>query len=316
MLVWRYIGGQTSDYGNNGLIYAGGLFNKTYPELNPSGGDDGDPFPGVAGIKVLSPWSDSRDPYGFDGGINHNNIYVPDTKPSSNVGMEVLGQNPTAGYITVKLYAANPENASPSKPKNLVLTVVGPTGQGHPRLTWSANAEPDMASYKIYRAWGIGGTYYLLATVSVPTTTYDDNSIHVGNYDTAYYKITAVDNQSLESIFSDAVWFRSNVQHKIFAGPAEVPSDFAMGQNYPNPFNPSTRLQYQLAEDSHVALRLYDILGREIRTLVDEQEQAGYYELAIDGSQLASGVYFARLVATDGLGQVKLAAVNKLILMK
>jgi M6 family metalloprotease-like protein len=103
-------------------------------------------------------------------------------------------------------------------------------------------------------------------------------------------------------------------------GPAQlatgVPSETRLLQNYPNPFNPTTRIQYQLAEDSHVALRLYDILGREVRTLMEGEQQAGYYEVTLDGTQLASGIYLARMVVTDQLGKTKFTGLTKLILMK
>ncbi len=68
--------------------------------------------------------------------------------------------------------------------------------------------------------------------------------------------------------------------------------------------------------DSWVAIKLYDALTREVRAIVDEQEQPGYYEITVDGSQVASGVYFARLVTTDQFGRIQISAVNKLVLMK
>ncbi len=88
------------------------------------------------------------------------------------------------------------------------------------------------------------------------------------------------------------------------------PSSFELFQNYPNPFNPSTTISYQLAEDSFVSLKVYDILGKEIKTLVNESKSAGKYTFNFDASDLASGVYFYRLQA-DNYYNVK-----KLLLMK
>ena len=68
-------------------------------------------------------------------------------------------------------------------------------------------------------------------------------------------------------------------------------------QNYPNPFNPTTVISYQLSEKSNVYLRVYDMLGREIKTLVDGVQQAGMHTITFDGSRLSSGVYFYRLTA-------------------
>jgi hypothetical protein len=67
--------------------------------------------------------------------------------------------------------------------------------------------------------------------------------------------------------------------------------------NYPNPFNPTTAISYELSADSHVTLKVYDVLGREVETLVNQNQKVGKYDVTFDGSRLASGVYFYRLVA-------------------
>jgi hypothetical protein len=77
----------------------------------------------------------------------------------------------------------------------------------------------------------------------------------------------------------------------------QVPSTYDVSQNFPNPFNPTTVIKYQLPQNGHVSLRVYDVLGREVATLVDETKEAGYYEISFDASQLASGMYFYRLQA-------------------
>jgi hypothetical protein len=76
-----------------------------------------------------------------------------------------------------------------------------------------------------------------------------------------------------------------------------VPSEYSLSQCYPNPFNPSTKIGYQLPVASHVTLRVYDMLGREVKTLVDEVKPAGQYGVKLDARDLPSGVYFYRLEA-------------------
>jgi len=85
-----------------------------------------------------------------------------------------------------------------------------------------------------------------------------------------------------------------------------LPSEFSLQPNYPNPFNPSTIISYQLPVNSHVVLKVYDVLGREVRTLVDEVQKVGRYEIKFDGNDLASGVYFCRMVAGNYLSTRKL----------
>jgi len=74
-----------------------------------------------------------------------------------------------------------------------------------------------------------------------------------------------------------------------------TPNEFSLSQNYPNPFNPSTSIRYRVSSISNVSLKVYDVLGKEVATLVYEEKPAGNYEVQFDGSNLSSGVYFYQL---------------------
>ncbi len=76
-----------------------------------------------------------------------------------------------------------------------------------------------------------------------------------------------------------------------------LPTTFELKQNYPNPFNPSTAISYRLSAFSKVTLKIYDILGRDVATLVNEEKSAGSYTVDFDASKLVSGIYFYRLQA-------------------
>ena len=89
-----------------------------------------------------------------------------------------------------------------------------------------------------------------------------------------------------------------------------LPGSFELKQNYPNPFNPTTRIGFQIVAPGFVTLKVYDILGREVRTLVNEELKAGSYEKTFDASGLASGVYYYRIQAGD------FAETKKLLLLR
>jgi hypothetical protein len=89
-----------------------------------------------------------------------------------------------------------------------------------------------------------------------------------------------------------------------------TPKEFALEQNYPNPFNPTTAFSYQLSANSFTTLKIYDAIGREVATLVNEAKEAGTYSAQFDGAKLSSGIYFAKLTS-DRKTQMK-----KLLLLK
>lgn len=97
--------------------------------------------------------------------------------------------------------------------------------------------------------------------------------------------------------FNTGVWRRplSEMVTSVEQGSDQLPGNFVLRQNYPNPFNPSTTIGYQLPSNSFVVLRVYDILGREVRILVNEHQIAGEHLVTFDASGLPSGVYFYRL---------------------
>ena len=134
------------------------------------------------------------------------------------------------------------------------------------------------------------------------TLTFDvARSVPVNTQDTLQFTITDK---------TGSVWMKSVIVR--YTGPTV----FALDQNFPNPFNPSTTIQYQLPVESRVSLKLYDMLGREVATLVNEERPSGYHEVRWIASNAASGVYFYRLEAQPLNGGNRFQSVKKLMVLK
>ena len=96
---------------------------------------------------------------------------------------------------------------------------------------------------------------------------------------------------SITSKFSDAEILPKAIRKEVGLGENFNVTEYDLFQNYPNPFNPSTTIRYQIPEDGMVRLKVYDILGREVKTLVNNFKTKGRYEVTFDASSLASGLY-------------------------
>ncbi len=86
--------------------------------------------------------------------------------------------------------------------------------------------------------------------------------------------------------------------------PVNTPAAFNLGQNYPNPFNPSTAIDYSISKGSHVSIKVYDALGRQVAVLVDEFKRSGSYNVSFDAGRLSSGIYYYTMI-TDGSRETK-----------
>ena len=135
----------------------------------------------------------------------------------------------------------------------------------------------------------------------------DCSGIEMGDY---YLRLSASVNEevglSLSDIQMDNVLLeKSGLQVRNFKGES-IPIVYALEQNYPNPFNPATTIKYQIPEGGIVTLKIYDILGSEVTTLVDDFKNEGKYETTFDASSLASGVYLYRLKVNDFVNTKKM----------
>jgi photosystem II stability/assembly factor-like uncharacterized protein len=217
-------------------------------------------------------------------------------------------------------------------------------GNGHPRIDWDSNIEADLHStmpYEVYKYTysciivnGVmqcapPGPAALQATTT--QTFYVDESETLGDpcpppceeFNRAGYYVKAVDEGLNRSEASAIVEFDlyfipggGGGEGKIVVAQDPTPKLFSLSANYPNPFNPTTRIEYTLPEDVHVSLKVFDMLGREVTTLANGFQEAGYRTARFDAGDLSSGLYLVRLIATHASGSVKFMRTHKLVLMK
>lgn len=156
----------------------------------------------------------------------------------------------------------------------------------HPR---KAKFISDSAIYVI----GVLGVIY--KTTNLGLTWFQQNSPSTRHLNDIYFL-----NENTGFIVGDSGTILKTTNGGIvFAGSNQeiYPKSYELSQNYPNPFNPTTKINFALTKQGFVTLKIYDITGREIKTLVNEVKQAGYYSITFSVSDLSSGIYFYRIKA-------------------
>jgi len=123
-----------------------------------------------------------------------------------------------------------------------------------------------------------------------------DNSLYITTLDQGVFKSTN---------FGDG-WFNVGLVTSINNESKLFPDEYKLEQNYPNPFNPTTVISYQILQQGFVTLRIFDLLGKEVATLVNEEKPAGVYEVSFNAADLASGVYIYRMKVNDFIESKKM----------
>ena len=167
-----------------------------------------------------------------------------------------------------------------------------------PQFSWHPSG--TTTKYRLQLTKGVGFSSMVLDTaitsnqVNPPDTSFTVSDSLAGN--TIYSWRISAGNEYGFSLWSNAWKFRTEVPTWV-ALSSGTPTQFSLMQNYPNPFNPTTEISYQLSESSFVTLKVYDILGREVATLVNGHQSPGMHNVTFDASRLPTGVYFYRLDA-------------------
>ena len=178
--------------------------------------------------------------------------------------------------------------------------------QGAVVLSWKTATETNNSGFEVQRSID-GKSFTKVAFIKGHGSAVKENSYSfsdkVSSGGVFYYRLKQID-------FNGSYKYSSVVQ-----ATSMVPKTFSLAQNYPNPFNPSTVISYDLPVDSKVVIRLYDILGNEVSTLVNREEAAGSYKITFNAhntnnKQLSSGIYFYKLEAGN------FTSIKKMMLLK
>ena len=173
--------------------------------------------------------------------------------------------------------------------------------EGNVLLSWATATETNNKGFDIERK-STGSEYMKVGYVGGSGTTtepraysFTDKDVNTGNY---IYRLKQID-------FNGTSSYSNEVNVKVIS-----PLQYSLEQNYPNPFNPNTTIKYSIPDDGFVKLKIYNLLGEEVISLVNNLQKAGRYEVVFDASRFASGVYYYRLETE------KYTSIKKMILMK
>jgi photosystem II stability/assembly factor-like uncharacterized protein len=181
-------------------------------------------------------------------------------------------------------------------PVNLVSPSNNSTNQSlTPLLDW--DSIPPAMSYQIQISTNSGFSFIVIDTSGIINSSINVPSGKL-NIGVMYYWRVRAGNEGGYGNWSN-IWNFTTTTTSIVQIAGKIPTKYALLQNYPNPFNPTTRIKYDLPKNSFVTIVIYDILGKEIKTLVNEHLSSGTYETNWDASKYSSGIYFYRLQAGD-----------------
>lgn len=174
-------------------------------------------------------------------------------------------------------------------------------------LNWKTVSELNNSGFEVQRSYKSDDVWIKMGFVTGSGTTsnersysFEDRNLASGIY---HYRLKQVD-------------YNGNFEYKNLSNEVVVgkPITFALNQNYPNPFNPSTKISFEIPIDGIVSLKIFDVSGKEVMTLIDGFKTADYYTVSFDARSLPSGVYFAKLV-TENNGN-NLVKTIKMVLSK
>jgi hypothetical protein len=224
----------------------------------------------------------------LDGG---NNLAITGSfKVNSIFGLDTLISSGTEDIF----YGKIGNNTVPVELSSFISEV----SNNNVRLSWTTSSEKNNKGFNIEKtiADNSGLNWKSIGFVTGNGTTLDekhysflDNQVQPGRY---LYRLQQVD-------FDGAIEYSEEIEAVVLS-----PINFHLSQNYPNPFNPNTKIEFSIPQKGLVSLKVFDILGNEITTLLYEEKEPGVYKINFDGNSIPSGVYFLHL-NSSGFSQVR-----------
>jgi hypothetical protein len=209
------------------------------------------------------------------------------------------------------------QDLSPKPPRGLFAVV----DTNFIILSWQRNTEADFSHYNLYRDTTSNFTIDSTKLVGSSTDTFYLHTVPIG-VNRLYFKLTGVDNQENESNPSEEV----TVILVTVKNEWKPVNNYILYQNYPNPFNPTTTIGYKLKERAYVKLYVYDVKGELVEVLVNQYQEAGYYEVEFNGdgktelikvkNPFVSGVYLCQIIVQSEKGIPVFSDIKKMILLK
>jgi len=223
-------------------------------------------------------------------------------------GNNSIGRITSVGFAFSDFYLAgnSTNNPLPVELSSFTATTI----KNEVILDWVTSHEENNDRFEVQRASinnGTTGEYNSVGIVASKGNSklpqsyrYSDRNVGLGNYS---YRLKQIDLNGNIKYY--------NLNNEVIIG---VPIVFNISQNYPNPFNPVTNIDYELPYNSFVKIIVYDNLGREVMTLVNENKSAGYYKAEFNAGGLASGLYFYKISASSGSQNFE--KISKMMLVK
>jgi hypothetical protein len=322
---------QDSRDGNYELYYRrstnGGNFWVTNLRLTNNGAFSGNPNVAVSGSVVHVVWYDSRDgdpelyyKRSSDGGLN----WGTDTRLTLNLGPSIEPSISVSGSIlhvvwrefrddNWEIYYKQSTNGGLSWDPDVRLTINDGISQ-YPNVSAT-----DSIVHVVWQDQRDGNWEIYHKRSSDEGLTWSADSRVTNDSSSSFSPSAVINGSTLHVVWTDdrdgnwEIYYKRNPTGEptdVEILDDNIPNNYTLLQNYPNPFNPSTKISWQSPVSGWQTLKVYDILGKEIATLVDEEKSAGGYEIIFDGKNMPSGVYIYRLTSGNYIESKKMLIVK------